>query len=142
MKSITIKDLDKIASNLILKAQKTKTKKATILAFYGDLGTGKTTITQAISKIMGVKEKIVSPTFVIMKKYQINNGKFRNLIHIDAYRIEKSIELIRLGWEEIILKQENLIIIEWPEKTQEIIPTDAIKINLSHIDEHTRGIVF
>lgn len=140
MLEITIKDLDKIANDLINKAQKNKTKKATVLAFYGDLGTGKTTITQAICKILGTKEKIISPTFVIMKKYSINNRKFKNLIHIDAYRIEKINELIRLGWEELISDEKNLIIIEWPEKTQELIPKDAIVINLSHINEHTRGI--
>jgi len=142
MKEITIKDLDKIATDLVNKAQKNKTKKATILAFYGDLGTGKTTITQAICKILGVKEKIISPTFVIMKKYKINNGRFKNLIHIDAYRIEKSSELVRLGWEEIISDQNNLVIIEWPEKIQEIIPKDAITINLSHINESTRSICY
>ncbi|HEY5589349.1 MAG TPA: tRNA (adenosine(37)-N6)-threonylcarbamoyltransferase complex ATPase subunit type 1 TsaE [Candidatus Paceibacterota bacterium] len=142
MLEITIKDLDKIANDLINKAQKNKTKKATVLAFYGDLGTGKTTITQAICKILGTKEKIISPTFVIMKKYSINNGKFKNLIHIDAYRIEKINELICLGWEELISDEKNLIIIEWPEKTQKLIPKDAIVINLSHINEHTRGISY
>ena len=142
MKEITIKDLDKIATDLVSKAQKNKTKKATILAFYGDLGTGKTTITQAICKILGIKEKIISPTFVIMKKYNINKGKFKKLVHIDAYRIEKSSELVRLGWEEIISDQDNLVIIEWPEKIQEIIPKDAITINLSHINESTRSICY
>lgn len=142
MKEITIKDLEDVAIALINKAQKTKSKRATVLAFSGDLGTGKTTITQIMCKILGVKEKIISPTFVIMKKYDINNGKFRNLIHIDAYRLEESKELMHLGWEEIISNEENLVIIEWPEKTKEIIPTDAIKISLTHINEHTRGISF
>ncbi|MCX6754548.1 MAG: tRNA (adenosine(37)-N6)-threonylcarbamoyltransferase complex ATPase subunit type 1 TsaE [Candidatus Nomurabacteria bacterium] len=142
MKEITIKDLDTVASGILKKAQKAKIKKATVLAFEGDLGTGKTTITQTICKILGVKEKIISPTFVIMKKYIIDNGKFKNLIHIDAYRLEESKELLSLGWEEIISEKENLIIIEWPEKTKEIIPTDAIKINLTHINEYTRGISF
>ncbi len=142
MKEITIKDLDKVANDLINKAQKTKTKEATILAFYGDLGTGKTTITQLVCKILGVKEKIISPTFVIMKRYAINNGKFKNLIHIDAYRLEESKELLNLGWKEIISNKENLIVIEWPEKVKEIIPNNSITIILSHIDEQTRGITF
>ena len=142
MKEITIKDLDNIASDLVTKAKKNKTTNAVVLAFYGDLGTGKTTITQKISENLGIKEKIISPTFVIMKKYQIKNGEFKNLIHIDAYRLESSNELILLGWNEIISNKDNLVIIEWPEKTKEVIPIDAIKINLTHIDEQTRGISF
>lgn len=142
MKKLKLKDLDKVAQDLIAKVNKKEAEKAIILSFSGDLGSGKTTLTQVVCKKLGIKEKIVSPTFVIMKKYNINNGKFDKLIHIDAYRIEKVNELITLGWEEIISNKKNLVIIEWPEQIKEIIPNDSIKINLFHIDEKTRGIVF
>lgn len=137
---IEIKDLEKIATNLIKKISNKKPKGATIIAMYGDLGSGKTTLTQTICKNLGIKEKIISPTFVIMKKYLINNKNFKRLIHIDAYRLNKKEEMIHLGWNEIISDNENIIIVEWPEKIEELIPRNAIKIELSHFDEKTRGI--
>lgn len=142
MKGVTIKDLDEIAKSLIAKAQKNKTDKAVVLTFSGELGSGKTTLTQALCRELGIREKITSPTFVIMKKYNINNGPFKKLIHIDAYRIETEKELSLLGWEEIMEDKDNIVIIEWPEKIIKIIPSKAIKIKLTHIDEHKRDILF
>ncbi len=142
LKKIEIKDLEKIAKNLIKKISDKKTKNATVLAMYGDLGSGKTTLTQNICKNLGIKNKIISPTFVIMKKYLIENKKFKRLIHIDAYRLNKKEEMIHLGWNEIISDNENIIIIEWPEKIEGLIPKDSIVVKLTHIDNDTRGIVF
>lgn len=113
---------------------------ATVVALEGDLGSGKTTFTQAIGKALKVEENMQSPTFVIMKVYSIDFKGFRNLIHIDAYRIEKDTELLHLGWEEILREPENLIFIEWPSNVSNLIPNDAKKIDLKFIDESTREI--
>ena len=141
-KKIKLDQLNKIAVDLINKTKKLKSKYATVVTLSGDLGVGKTTLTQEIAKILGVKEKIVSPTFVIMKKYKTPDKKFKNFIHIDAYRIEESKDFNFLNWEEIILDERNLVFIEWPEKIAEIIPENVIKVFLSHIDEETREINF
>lgn len=137
---ITLNDLNKVAKDIIKKAEDLKNEKSTLIALRGDLGSGKTTLTQEVAKILGVKENIVSPTFVIMKGYEIKNKKFKKLIHIDAYRLEKSEELLKLGWNEIINDPQNLIILEWPEKVPECVPQNAIFIDLSHKDEQTRTI--
>lgn len=143
MKKTFKKDqLNKIANDLILKISKNKITTATVVALFGELGSGKTNLTQEIARVFGIKENIVSPTFVIMKKYKILNKEFKNLIHIDAYRMEKSIELLNLNWEEIISDKDNLIFIEWPEKVSDIIPKTAIEVFLSHIDDETREIEF
>jgi tRNA threonylcarbamoyladenosine biosynthesis protein TsaE len=92
-----------------------------------------------LSKSIGFLETITSPTFVIEKIYELSGQKFSHLIHIDAYRIEKSDELLRLGWNDIISDKNNLILIEWPEKAVDIMP-EHIKANLSHISESSRGI--
>ncbi|MFA6514739.1 MAG: tRNA (adenosine(37)-N6)-threonylcarbamoyltransferase complex ATPase subunit type 1 TsaE [Candidatus Paceibacterota bacterium] len=141
------KEIPKIAQNILDKIVKTKNNKAKILALSGELGAGKTTLTQSFAKHLGVKEKIVSPTFVIMKFYNIGSksiyySSFKKLIHIDAYRLESSLELLKIGWEEIIENNDNLIIIEWPEKVKKIIPPTVFNISLSHIDEETRLIEF
>lgn len=139
---ITLKDLNKVAKDLVKKANSLKTEKATVIALRGELGAGKTTLTQEIAEIVGVKNNIISPTFVIMKNYNIKSKKFEKLIHIDAYRLEKSEELVKLGWNEIIGDPKNLIVLEWPEKVPECVPKDAIFIDLFHKDEQTRVIKF
>lgn len=115
---------------------------ATVIALEGELGAGKTTFTQEVGKILGVTENMHSPTFVIEKIYPIDFKGFKNLIHIDAYRIEKESELLHLGWEELIKNPENLILIEWPENVPGLIPNDAKKIYFKHVDENTREIKY
>lgn len=116
-------------------------KQATVVALQGDLGAGKTTFTQAVGEILGIKENMASPTFVIEKIYAISWEGFKNLIHIDAYRIEKEEELLHLGWEKIVAEPENLIFIEWPENVKGLIPEDARKVLLKFVDESTREII-
>ncbi len=140
LKKIEIKDLEKIATNLIKRACERTSKGSVVITLSGDLGSGKTTLTQAIGKQLGVKNKIISPTFVIMKKYPLKNKKFKELIHIDTYRLEKKEDIVHLGWEKIISENGNLVIVEWPELIEELIPQNAIKIKLTHINEKTRGI--
>ncbi len=114
--------------------------KATVLALQGDLGAGKTAFAQEVGRILGADENMASPTFVIMKMYEINFKGFKNLIHVDAYRLEKESELLHLGWEKIIEEPENLVLIEWPENVPGAIPEDAKKISFSFVDESTREI--
>ncbi len=113
---------------------------ATVVALSGDLGAGKTTITQAIAQELGIKENIISPTFVIMKFYSLEEKTWKKFIHIDAYRLNKKEELEKLGWTEIVSNPENLIFVEWPERVGDLIPKDAIRINLEHKEEKTRKI--
>lgn len=115
---------------------------ATLLALEGDLGAGKTNFSQEIGRQVGLDENMHSPTFVIMKAYEIDWKGFKNLVHIDAYRLEKEEELTHLGWEKIISAPENLVLIEWPENVSGIIPAYAKKFSFKFIDEHTREISF
>ena len=73
-----------------------------------------------------------SPTFVIMKSYNISWCGFKKLIHVDAYRLEKEEELLHLGWEDLINDPENFILIEWPERVEGLIPKDAKRIYFKH----------
>lgn len=113
-----------------------KESSATVVGLYGDLGAGKTFFTQVIAKNLGLKEDVVSPTFVIEKKYILTNQKFANLIHIDAYRIEDSDELLSLRWREIISDPRNLILIEWPERVLDIMP-EHTKVKIKHLENES-----
>lgn len=140
-------EISEISKKILEMVMKSKNNGAKIVALSGDLGSGKTTMTQELARQLGIKENVVSPTFVIMKIYNINSNNiyylnFKKLIHIDAYRLDSYLELLKIGWQEIIEDKDNLIVIEWPEKIIEIIPKNSIKIILSHIDEEKRGIKF
>ncbi len=95
------------------------TNEATVVGLYGDLGAGKTAFTKGIAKALGITDEITSPTFVIEKIYPLtNNTNYDRLIHIDAYRLERSEELLHLGWKDITHDPRNLILIEWQKKWQ------------------------
>ncbi len=114
---------------------------ATILGLRGDLGAGKTTFTKGVAKALGVKDVVTSPTFVIEKIYKLpNNVGFSRLIHIDAYRLYNSNELLHIGWNDIVNDPQNLILVEWPEKVIDILPKDMMTVQFKFIDENTREV--
>ncbi len=112
--------------------QATPMDQACIVCLQGDLGAGKTTATQIIARVLGVENTIQSPTFVIRKSYQTQNAVFKTLIHMDAYRLEgeENLEVLRL--EEDFKSSHTLMIIEWPEIIESIIPENAIHVTIQH----------
>jgi len=118
---------------------------ATVVALSGDLGAGKTTFVKGVAKALGVSEHVTSPTFVIMKIYDISSppaGGFDRLVHIDAYRLKGEHHLKVLGWEELLRDPKNLMFIEWPEKVGSAIPADAICLALRYSGEGKRNISY
>ncbi len=136
----TLDQLPKVAQDLISKAKKAGLNTAKVVALSGELGSGKTTLTQEIARQLGVKENITSPTFVIIKSYNTTDTVFKKLTHIDAYRLSRGSELLHLGWVQLLEDKDNLIIVEWPENVPECIPKNAIYIELTHDKENTRMI--
>ena len=114
--------------------------KAVVFGLKGDLGAGKTTFLQGFAKGLGIKEKVISPTFVIMNRFDLK-GKFKNFYHLDCYRIEKAKEMESLGFEEIISNPKNIICIEWPEKIKSILPKDIILIKFKILEGDKREII-
>lgn len=133
--SKNLEDTQKFAGDFISNLSQ-KPDSATVVGLYGNLGAGKTTLTQSIARVLGISETVTSPTFVIEKIYELTDKKFTHLIHIDAYRLEKSEELLHLGWQDIISDPHNLILIEWPERVADIMP-EHIKISLKTLENET-----
>ena len=122
---------------------------AVLVGLHGDLGSGKTSFTQGVAGALGITGMVQSPTYVIMKSYDIPEGfnpsiklGARKLIHIDAYRLESGDELARLGFTDLLSDSQNLILLEWVEKVQSVVPKNYIRINFEFIDENTRKIEF
>ena len=104
---------------------------AVIIALQGDLGADKTTFTQALAQELGVTDTVQSPTYVLMKSYPINFGRFSKLIHIDAYRLNNAKEFEALKPEEFLSDPHNLVCIEWPERVEGALPTPDVLIKFS-----------
>jgi tRNA threonylcarbamoyladenosine biosynthesis protein TsaE len=114
-----------------------KREKSFILGLKGDLGGGKTTFLQGFAEGLGIKEKILSPTFIIYRRYNIGEGDF---YHFDCYRIKDSEEIKELGFEKIINQEGNIVALEWADKIKEIMPKDTIWINFSFKGKEKRKI--
>lgn len=111
---------------------------ALVFALSGDLGTGKTTFSKGFIAGAGVKRKITSPTFVLVKSYKIKSYK---IYHIDCYRIKKPKELFDSGLEEILKNPKNIVLIEWPEIIKKYLPKGAIWIEFKHGEKINERII-
>ena len=99
-----------------------------IFAFYGEMGAGKTTFITALCKHMGVADSISSPTFSIVNEYESELGD--TIYHFDFYRIKTLSEAYDLGYEDYFYSQA-FCFIEWPEKIEELLPEDCVKVTFS-----------
>lgn len=115
---------------------------ATLVTLSGELGAGKTTFTQALARALGITEHVTSPTFVLEKVYELEGQKFTRLVHIDAYRLDGGSALTPLGWEDLIENPENLIVLEWPERVADALPTPTHAILLEVLPENARQITY
>lgn len=99
-----------------------------LLAFYGNMGAGKTTFTVAICKALGVKDSVNSPTFAIVNEYECASGEL--LYHFDFYRIRNNAEAMDIGVEDYFYSG-NLCIMEWPENVEDLLPMETKKIRIA-----------
>lgn len=132
--SQTKKLAEKFAKEILAKKPK---KKSFVIGLEGELGTGKTTFIQGFAKGLDIKEKILSPTFVILKRFRIKDKRF---YHIDCYRIQGPKELLDLGFKEIVSNPESVIAVEWADKMKRIMPKNTLWIKFKFVDEKTRKI--
>lgn len=128
----------KLGESLAKKILKTKpSKKAIVLGLVGDLGGGKTSFLQGFARGLGIKEKILSPTFVLMKRFSIKRKTF---IHIDCYRFKGCKDLLELGFKNFISGSDNIIAVEWADKVKGIMPKNSIWMKFEFINNTTRKI--
>lgn len=128
------KETRKVARFLAEEIMKTRGRSGLrIIALQGNLGSGKTTFAQGFAKACGVKKRVASPTFVIMKIYQVGKKLgFKYLAHVDCYRLKSGRDLLRLGFRKLLEDEYAIIVIEWAEKIKSILPVRTLRIFFKH----------
>lgn len=143
IKSYSVKDTGKFARSLAKKFL----KKGGVIGLIGGLGSGKTIFAQGFAKGLGIKEKIISPTFILMRQHKILaslapqddiGGKF--FYHLDLYRLEDQSALNQLGISEILDNgnKGDIVIIEWAEKIMDKLPKNTLKIIFEKTGKNSR----
>lgn len=107
--------------------------RALVIALAGELGAGKTAFVKGLARALGVRRPIVSPTFVLLRKYPLPRSlPYRFLCHMDWYRVRDARELSALMLGELFRVPENIVAIEWPERAPERVPRGAVRVFLRH----------
>jgi tRNA threonylcarbamoyladenosine biosynthesis protein TsaE len=122
-----------LAQTCFAEANRHRRKIAIVIGLQGELGSGKTRFVQGFAKGLGIRQRLTSPTFVLMKKY-------KNLYHIDCYRLNRPKDLIDLDFKEIISNPKNIVLIEWAEKVRKILPKNTAWIRFEVISDQKRKI--
>jgi len=127
------KEMQKIAGMLAKELKPMFSNQAIILALEGNLGSGKTTFTQGFAHALGVREKVSSPTFVLLKIYNFSRAaRFRHLIHIDCYRLDSPKDLLHLGFKNFLADKDAIILIEWADRIRKLMPKDSLWLRFQH----------
>lgn len=116
-----------------------RTQGVTVYAFYGRMGAGKTTFISAVCSVLGVGDEVASPTFTIVNEYRASDGT--PVFHFDFYRIEKLSEVLDIGYEEY-LDSGGICLMEWPEKIEELLPEDALRVSIVEEEDGSRTVTF
>ena len=131
--------LGQTTGNHLIKAG--KKEKPQVLTLYGELGSGKTTFVQGLAKAIGIPRRIVSPTFILMRRYPLTIKNFSWLYHIDLYRLETEADLADLGLPEIFADPAAIVAIEWAERLKPSLPKNRTDISFTIKNEERKILI-
>ena len=109
-----------------------------VIAFFGAMGAGKTTLIREICALVGSEDVVTSPTFALVNRYE--SGKGFPIYHFDFYRIERPEEAFDMGYEEYFYS-DGLCLAEWSEKIEELLPDDVMRVEIEVLSPTKRRIV-
>lgn len=112
---------------------------ARVVCLYGELGSGKTTFSGGFAKVFGITTRLLSPTFIIVRRYSVPK-QIGFLYHIDLYRIEGEKDLSGLGIQEILADPDSIVLIEWAEKLGEVLPKHRVDVRFSVTEDRKHHI--
>lgn len=124
-----------IARNLAAEIKKTRPGRgAVVVGLNGELGSGKTVFVKSFMRALGVRRRVISPTFILMRNFQLK-GLYARAYHVDAYRTGGK-NLGRLGFKGILDNPKNIVIVEWADRARRLLPRSATMINFEHGIKH------
>lgn len=126
--------------NVIAKQLLSEIKHYSMVALMGPLGAGKTTLTCAMLKALGVSEPVVSPTFTYVNQYKATDG--RVIFHFDLYRLNTIQEFEQMGFFEYLDQPNSIVFIEWPEILAPILQEKVVFLKISSLDDTKRNIAY
>lgn len=139
IKTKNFKETKKVAALLAKEVVRLHKKGALVLALEGELGSGKTTFVQGFAEALGIKEKVLSPTFILLKIYSLKRRgriksklRIRHLAHIDCYRLGSHKDLLHLGFADLLKDRDAIILIEWADRVKKILPKNSLRIKFKH----------
>jgi len=118
-----------------------KIKNGGLLLLYGDLGSGKTTFTQGFAQELGITRHINSPTFLLLRSYEIPQNADGKFFHLDLYRLENSDGIDDLGFEEILQNSKNIIVVEWADRLDGKKSLKGTRLYFEYLGNEKRMIV-
>ena len=123
-------------------ARSPRARGAAVVALSGELGAGKTTFVKGFVRGLGSRSRVISPTFILMRRHAIHHSSFTNLYHLDAYRLKSAKDLAALDFKKILADPRHIVLIEWAEQVKKILPKNAVHISFRHSGrENEREIV-
>lgn len=117
-------------------------QKGEVVALFGDLGAGKTVFAKGLARGLGISKNISSPTFVVMRVYSTSSSPIKTFCHVDAYRLGSSEELLNIGVQDYLEREDAVVLVEWAEKVKDILPRNSKKIELEYLSPDQRRIKF
>jgi len=130
----TAEETEKLGERM---AVEMKDKNQSIVCLFGNLGMGKTTWTKGFAKGLGIIDRIISPTFTIIRRYAIAKTS-TYFYHIDLYRMENNKQIEAIGLEEILHDADAITVIEWPEKIRDMLPKKRIELHFTSSEGNSR----
>ena len=112
-----------------------------ILALSGNLGAGKTTFVKFLAKALGLEENITSPTFVLLKAYDIDFADFKKFVHVDCYRLDAKEDLADIGLQDYVADASNLVLIEWADKINNLPQAKVLNLKIEILGETSRRFI-
>lgn len=112
-----------------------------LLLLYGDLGAGKTTFTQGFAEGLGIKRHINSPTFLLMRTYEIPKNLDGKFYHLDLYRLDNGEGVDDLGIDEILQNPKNVVVVEWADRLNGRLPVSGIKLYFEYQNNDQRTLL-
>lgn len=141
IESVSEEQTEQIAADFAIKATP-----GTVVAIYGELGAGKTVFARGFARGLGVTETVSSPTFTIMQEYKLDkDSKTKGIswfYHLDLYRIENPESALVFGVDEYLSNDNAVLLVEWAERIEKLLPKDTVRVEISHAGETTRKIRF